>query len=157
MLLRFGRKRWNGLIEELGLRGRGRRETGAFLLADRGADRRTVRRIVYFDDLDPRCLRGSICLEGLAYSRLWDLCEGECLVVVGDIHTHPGAWVQQSRTDKSNPMIARAGHVALVAPHFAARPVSPHQVGVHLYLGARGWTSWVGDEAAKRLHVRRLT
>ena len=157
VLLRFDRSQWRDLIAELGLRGHGRRESGAFLLTDRDGDRCTVERTVYFDDLDPRCLGGWIRFNGLAYSELWDICEGEQLTVVGDVHTHPGTRVQQSRIDKANPMIARAGHVALVVPHFAARPVSPHQVGVHLYLGVQGWTSWVGDEAVKRLQVERWT
>lgn len=155
VLLRFARKRWSALIAELGLRGGGRREAGAFLLADRNGDHRAVRRVAYFDDLDPLCLRGPILFDGLAYSKLWDICEAEDLVVVGDAHTHPRRWVGQSLIDAANPMIAREGHVALVFPSFAVRRVSPREVGVHLYLGADGWLSWTGSEAAKRLFVGR--
>ena len=43
---------WDAMIAELGRRGRAA-ESGAFLLADRDGDRRTVTRVVYLDDLDP--------------------------------------------------------------------------------------------------------
>lgn len=155
VLLRFGRRQWSDLTSELGRRGDGRREAGAFLLADHNGDRRTVWRVVYFDNLDPLCLRGQIVLDGLAYSKLWDICDAENLMVVGDVHTHPHRRVGQSPTDAANPMIARKGHVALVVPSLALRQVSPREVGVHLYLGADGWLSWTGREAAERLLVGR--
>lgn len=154
VLVRFGRSAWTALIEELGHRGEGCREAGAFLLATtRG--HQTVREIVYFDDLDPSCLRGGICFNGLAYSRLWDICEAQGTHVIADVHTHPGAWVAQSAIDARNPMIARAGHVALIVPHLATRQVVPRDIGVHQYLGTAGWTSWTGSAAATRVKVRR--
>src|SRR4051812_23215689 len=96
VLLRFGRRRWHAMIAELARRGAGTSEAGAFLLAERDGDRRTVTRAVYLDDLDPNCLQGVIRFNGLAYSPLWDICEAEGRVVVGDIHSHPYAGVRQS-------------------------------------------------------------
>ena len=52
------------MIAELGRRGNGRRESGAFLLCDRAGDQRTVTRVVYLDDLDPDCLTGGIEFNG---------------------------------------------------------------------------------------------
>jgi hypothetical protein len=75
--------------------------------------------------------------------------------VIGDIHTHPGPGVHQSAIDAANPMIAQAGHVALIVPDFAARPISPREVGVHRYDGA-GWQTWTGRAAARRLRVGRF-
>jgi hypothetical protein len=77
------------MTSELGQRRRGSRESGAFLLADRAGDRRTVTRVVYLDDLDPTCLTGDIEFDGLAYSKLWDICDTEQRFVIGDVHTHP--------------------------------------------------------------------
>lgn len=154
-LLRMRRKNWVALVGELGRRGGGTRESGAFLLAARGGDRRTISKVIYLDDLDPNCLQGNITFDGRAYSKLWDLCEAEDLVVIGDVHTHGGTWVNQSEIDASNPMVARAGHIALILPHLAANPVAPDEVGVHRYEGADGWTTWTGPEAADRLYVRR--
>jgi hypothetical protein len=155
VLLRFRRRQWTQLIEELGRRGAGHSEAGAFLLADRDRPEHLVTRVVYLNDLDPDCLQGSIRFNGLAYSALWDICESERRVVVGDIHTHPGAGVRQSSTDSENPMVSRKGHVAIIVPHLATRPVKPAEAGVHQYRGTDGWITWTAADAARRLQVRR--
>ena len=152
-LLRFKRRQWRRLVKELGRRGEGRREAGAFLMAPRD-DKSRVTRIEYFDDLDPNCLKGHIHFDGRAFSKLWDICEQEGLVVAADVHTHPGRSVHQSAIDVENPMVARDGHIALIVPHLATRAVRPQQVGVHLYAGDDGWTSWFEKEAAARLLAR---
>ena len=154
-LLRVRRALWRELIGELGRRGRGERESAAFLLGQRGGDHRTVTRVVYLDDLDPGCLTGGITFDGLAYSKLWDICDVENLRVIGDIHTHPGRGVHQSRIDAENPMLASNGHVALIVPAFATRPIEAQEVGVHRY-DRSGWTTWTDDNAAQRLFIRRL-
>jgi proteasome lid subunit RPN8/RPN11 len=149
------RSDWNSMVAELGRRGRGNRESGAFLLGDRSGDGRTVTRVVYLDDLDPNCLQGGIEFDGLAYSKLWDLCDAEQRVVIADVHTHPKQWVGQSGIDAENPMVAQKGHVAVIVPNFASRPVQASEVGVHRYDG-RGWISWTGQDAEQRLFIRRL-
>ena len=75
--------------------------------------------------------------------------------MVGDAHTHPGSSVRQSCIDAENPMVAQQGHVALIIPDFAARPVHPPEVGVHRYDGS-GWQTWTGNDAARRLFIRRF-
>jgi proteasome lid subunit RPN8/RPN11 len=145
---------WEAMIVELGRRGRGDRESGAFLLADRDGHPRIVTRVIYLDDLDPNCLTGGIEFDGLAYSKLWDLCDAEQRRVVGDVHTHPGSGVRQSRIDAANPMIARRGHIAVIVPNYASRAVRAKEVGLHLYDG-EGWQSWLGRAAARRLFIRR--
>lgn len=154
--LRFRPDTWEEMIEELRQRGEGRRESGAFLLGSREGGTRLVTRIVYLDDIDPACLVGSIHLHGEAYGKLWDICEEAELKVLGDIHTHPGDGVRQSPTDRENPMVARRGHVALIAPDFAAGTVESRDVGVHQYLGEEGWTSHIGLEARRLLYVGRF-
>jgi len=155
-LLRMRRADWQAMVAELGRRGDNRRESGAFLLGDRGGDRRTVTGVVYLDDLDPNCLTGGIEFDGLAYSRLWDICDGEKKIVIGDVHTHPGRSVHQSSIDAKNPMLAQAGHVALIVPDLAMHPVAAHDVGVHRYDG-EGWETWTRAGAARRLFIRRFT
>lgn len=154
-LLRMRLRDWDPMIAELGRRGRGTRESGAFLLADRAGDRRRVTRVVYLDALDPNCLQGGIVFDGLAYSKLWDICDAEQLVVIGDVHTHPGPGVHQSGIDAENPMVAQEGHVALILPDFAMHTMLPREVGVHRYDG-RGWRTWTGKGASRRLFVRRF-
>lgn len=149
------RAEWKAMIAELGRRGHGDRESGAFLLGDKGGDGRTITQVVYLDDLDPTCLTGGIEFHGLAYSKLWDICDAEHRRVIGDVHTHPGPGVCQSRIDAANPMIAQAGHVALIVPGFAGYPIDAREVGVHRYDGRR-WQTWTDKNAARRLFVRRF-
>jgi hypothetical protein len=143
------RDRWRSLVRELARRGSGRRESGAFLLGSGS----TVRRVLLFDDLDPGCLTGAISIRGTAFGRLWTFCRQEGLQVLGDVHTHPGKDVRQSEIDRRNPMVARAGHIALIVPSFAQGSSSPADVGLHRYLGQHRWESHLGSDAASRLKL----
>jgi proteasome lid subunit RPN8/RPN11 len=154
-LLRMRRGEWKAMVRELGRRGHGVRESGAFLLSDRKGDGRTVTQVIYFDDLDSDCLTGVIDFDGLAYSKLWDICDATQCRVIGDVHTHPGSSVQQSQVDAANPMIAQAGHLALIIPDFAAHSIKARDVGVHRYDG-REWETWTGIGAGHRLFIRRF-
>ena len=112
-------------------------------------------RVVYLDDLDPGCLTGAISFDGRYYSKLWDICARESLRVRADIHTHPHRLVQQSSIDRANPMVARPGHFALIAPDYATRRLAPEEIGFHEYHGDEGWKSVLGSEAARRLVIVR--
>jgi hypothetical protein len=154
-LLRIPRSTWREMVRGLRRRGDGKRESGAFLMARQDGDRRDVVRVVYLDDLDPNCLVGKhIDFNGLAYSKLWDLCEAENLTVVGDVHTHDADWVDQSDTDSANPMVAQDGHVAMIFPFLATKSIRLRAIGVHLYRGADGWLHWFGRDAERRIHLR---
>ncbi|MFN8629188.1 MAG: hypothetical protein U0838_02370 [Chloroflexota bacterium] len=153
-VIRFGRADWQDVIEQLQLRAGGRRESGAFLLA-RPADARRVSRVLYFDDLDPGSLDGGVHLRAGAFSALWDLCRQDALVVVGDVHTHPGDWVGQSEIDRGSPLVGREGHLALIVPRLASGRVLPRDIGLHRYDGGTAWTSWSGAEAAARVYAGR--
>lgn len=154
--VRLRPERWQELIAELARRGRGERESGAFLLAAADGDRRCVVRCVYLDDLDPNCLNGAISFKGAAYGKLWALCRRERLTVVADVHTHPDRGVGQSPIDRANPMIATAGHVALIVPDYSQSPVFARDVGVHVYRGDHRWTSAFGRESARLLYIGRF-
>jgi hypothetical protein len=151
--LRFGRRHWRGLVAELGRRGGGRSESGAFLLGDRDGDPTRVRQVVYLDELDPNCLQGSIRFDGRAYSQLSEICERRRRTVLADVHTHPGNWVGQSPTDMENPMVALSGHLALTLPHLAMHPVKPEDAGLHEYRGEDGWRAWTGADAARQIKI----
>lgn len=144
---------WSQLIQELGARGQGRRESGAFLLGPRDGDARRITDVVYLDDLDPNCLTGGISFDGRYYGILWDYCHTHKLQVRADIHTHPGHSVAQSHIDRDNPMVSRAGHLGLIAPDLASRPIAANEVGIHEFLGADGWRSSFGDDAAALLTI----
>jgi proteasome lid subunit RPN8/RPN11 len=154
--LRFRPGTWREMIEELHRRGEDRRESGAFLLGGREGDSRLVTRVVYLDDIDPECLVGGIHLHGEAYGKLWDICSDANLQVMGDIHTHPADWVGQSSTDRENPMVARQGHIGLIAPNFASGDIEAKHLGVHRYRGEEGWNSHFGREARRLIYIGRF-
>jgi hypothetical protein len=131
---------WNRLTEGLHRRGGGVHESGAFLLGSRAGERRNVTDFVFYDELDPQAYRTGVCvLHADAFSKLWSICRARGLTVVADIHTHPGA-AFQSHSDRTNPMVARDGHIAIIAPDFAAPPVPWDRLGIFEYRGSHQWT-----------------
>jgi hypothetical protein len=41
--------------------------------------------------------------------------------------------------ERANPVMPRAGHIALIIPHFAARKIRPGDIGIYEYLGNGDW------------------
>ena len=132
---------WQRLINQLRKRGKGIRESGAFLLAKPGSNK--ICRFICYDELDERALEtGIITFHACGFVRLWDICESQGLRVVADVHTHPGSWTDQSEADRTHPMIAQAGHVALILPHFAqGTKWSFRGAGIFEYCGNHKWNS----------------
>lgn len=146
---------WRAGLAELGRRGQGRRESGAFLLGRRRGTRRAIERFVYYDDLDPRCLdSGIVVFDGGGFGPLWALCRESGLRVVADVHTHPGA-PRQSPLDRENPMIAQAGHIALIVPDFAQCLVAPAKLGIYVYQGGHRWRDHSGRGAGRFFYIGR--
>jgi proteasome lid subunit RPN8/RPN11 len=131
---------WRDLLTGLRERGRGySRESGAFLLGRDGKRRKRIFDFILYDDLDPQCLEtGIIRFDGRHFGKLWDVCKQRGLMVIGDVHTHPGV-SDQSDSDRANPMITQAGHIALIVPQFAKPPVRRAGVGVYVYRGGKRW------------------
>ena len=137
-------KLWKEGLAELCRRGGGRQESGAFLLGSRQGKRRAITRFLYYDDLDPGCLNtGIVVFDGAGYGPLWQLCRETGLVVLADVHTHPGT-ARQSPTDRRNPMVATSGHIALIVPEFARRTISLRDLGIYEYLGEHQWQDHSG-------------
>jgi proteasome lid subunit RPN8/RPN11 len=130
---------WHRTMTELHRRGGARHESGAFLLGRERRGRREASRAVFYDDLDPAAYDSGVCiLKAGAFSKLWTHCRTQNLAVVADIHTHPGA-ARQSESDRTNPMVAQQGHVAIIVPNFAAAPIASEQLGIYEYLGGHRW------------------
>ena len=137
--LRISRWLWMRLFRQLRRRGRGERESGAFLLSHHGS--RKITKFICYDDLDPTALdSGIIVFHGVGFVPLWEFCRREQMSVVADIHTHGNGWTGQSNADRTHPMIGQKGHVSLIAPHFAQRnQFSSKGVGVYEYAGNHRW------------------
>lgn len=144
---------WKSGIEELKTRGKGMRESGAFLLGRVRNGRCRVEHFVYYDDLEPNCLSsGIVVLNGSGYGPLWQLCRETNLKVVADIHTHP-AKALQSHIDKENPMIATIGHIALIVPHYAQDHISQESLGIYEYLGSHQWRDHSGKNSKAFMYI----
>ena len=170
------------MMRQLERHGEHRREAGAFLLASaaaagettrvRGFLNRLLRRVparqggaprsaqvdaitavAYYKDLDPGCLTGDITFHAIGYTRLSELCRSQGLMVIADIHLHPGNGTRQSSTDAANPMVARAGHLALIAPRLGAYVTTPDELGAHV-MTTTGWMSYFSEDIENVFQVR---
>ena len=139
--LRCTRGRWRAGVTELARRTLGgRRESGAYLLGVElpGGGKRILE-FVYYDDIDPQALEaGIVTIRQTALPRLWAHCRARGYGVVADIHVHPGS-CQQSSSDQANPVMPRAGHLAMILPDFAQGRTEPGGIGLYEFLGAGRW------------------
>lgn len=131
---------WHRLLRNLRKRGRRRsRESGAFLLGYCHNGHTRIVDFVLYDDLDSSCLNsGIVRFDGSNFGKLWAICRDRKLIVVADIHVHPGG-AQQSQSDRDHPMIAREGHFSLILPDFAVGRISRRDIGMYRYLGGKQW------------------
>jgi hypothetical protein len=143
-VLMIRRHIWWALVRQLKLRGRGERESGAFLLGRRTPSGNVVQSFVCYDDVDPTALEtGIVVIRSLGFKRLWAICRARGFEVLADAHTHGNDAPRQSSTDKRNPVISEPGHLALIVPSFAH--ISPFGFGrtaVYEYLGDYEWRDW---------------
>ncbi len=147
------RRLWRCIVEELDCRGEGDHEAGVFLLGVDNRRRLEVKEAVFYDDLDPNAYDTGVCvLHGDAFAKLWTPCRERGLTVVADAHTHGGAAIQ-SCSDRTNPMIARTGHVAIIVPNMARPPVEHASLGVYEYRGEHAWTNHGGKNATRFFYV----
>ena len=150
----FGRSLWKHCIGELRRRGNGKHESGCFVLSSSKRNNRKVRRCIFYDELDATAYSSGVCiLGGDSFSKLWEICRRDQLTVIADIHTHPGN-PYQSELDRTNPMIARPGHVAVIVPRFAEGTVWRHRLGLYRYEGDHEWTNLSGWQARTVLKIR---
>jgi proteasome lid subunit RPN8/RPN11 len=145
---------WQRLV--VGLRERGRscsRESGAFLLGYRADGHARIVDFVLYDDLDPHALdTGIVRFDGRHFGKLWDICKRRGLSVIADVHVHPGACCQ-SDSDRDHPIISRAGHLALILPDFARRPLRTDVIGIYRYLGGKRWHAVSPAVRRRFLHI----
>jgi hypothetical protein len=137
-------KTWTTGVAELNRRTRGEIEAGAFLLGRIENGIRQIEKFVFYDDIDPTCFAnryGIVEFDGRNFGKLWGLCRDLGMTVVADVHVHPGHF-GQSLSDKENPMIPQAGHIALILPNYAAQQPRPGQIGIFEYCGNRQWSDY---------------
>lgn len=142
---------WLAGVQELQRRTHSHRESGAFLLG-RAGKRKIIEEFVYYDDIDPRALdSGIVIIDGRRLGALWAHCRATGRTVVADVHVHPGGYGQSS-SDQANPIIAEAGHIALILPDFAAGKPEPGSMGVYQHLGNRHWRD-ASHDRSNLMHI----
>jgi hypothetical protein len=152
--LRCSRMVWRAGVEELSRRTLdGRRESGAYLLGmDQPDGGQRILEFVFYDDIDPRALEtGAVTIRQTALPKLWALCRERGYGVVADVHVHPGCH-KQSSSDMENPVMPRAGHVAMILPNYARGLPEPGGIGIFEFLGAGQWV----DHSAKGIRYVKL-
>jgi hypothetical protein len=143
------REQWDQILAGLQLRTEGYHESGAFLLGRKVNGRREVVEALYYDKLDPDAYSTGVCvLRSDAFAQLWKICRERDLTVVGDVHTHPEA-AFQSYQDRTNPMVARFGHIAIIVPRYAKPPHELSKMGIYEYAGEHAWHDRSGETARK--------
>ena len=145
--IKIPRLTWLRLVSEMRKRGRGRNESGAFLLGKVDTSERRVETFICYDDLDPTALSsGIVTFHGKGFSTLWDICAKNGLQVLADVHTHPSSDVRQSGIDKDHPMLPVKGHTALIMPNFGRTSKwSLSGVGMYVFKGGGQWQSFSND------------
>lgn len=154
-LLEISNGLWTGLIKHLCNQGHGIRESGAFLLGQMTGTDRRVTAFLPYEELQADALQEDyVTLSAESFSKLWTICREHSLSVVADVHTHRFG-PQQSRSDKANPMVAIAGHIALIVPRFAQGSIQLEDIGVHIYQGSHRWISQFGPDARRLINLTR--
>jgi proteasome lid subunit RPN8/RPN11 len=146
---------WAWMIFDLRRRGRGVRESGAFLLGRERNDPARVTSYICYDDVDPEAYQaGVIAFHASGCAALWRLCKEKQLDLLVDVHTHPGPDVRQSSTDERHPMIPITGHTAMIVPNFAKTAWwSLNAIGVYEYLGGFKWRTHVASAPNRRVKL----
>lgn len=144
---------WAQLIEHLRRQGGGVRESGAFILGRKSEVGRVMTSFLSYEHLQADALHDDyVALTAASFAKLWELCRADGLTVVADMHTHRfGAG--QSRSDRTNPMVALAGHVAFIVPRFAQGKVRLQDLGLYVYEGNHQWAAFTGSEVARLLRL----
>jgi len=133
--------------------GRGKTESGAFLLGSTSGTVRTVERAIYFDDVDPNAYHPSaITFDTTKIGAVYDLCEKQGLEIVGDIHVHPST-AFLSPTDAAHPVMAVAGHTGVILP-YSGRYATLEQIAAHTLLPSGDWRSIPRNQIASFLGLR---
>lgn len=153
--IRCSERLWRTAMTELDRRGARRHEAGVFFLGSMINGQRLVEDLVFYDDLDANAYQTGVCvLHAPAFAHLWSICRERKLTVVADAHTHGGVAIQ-SESDRTNPMVARSGHVAIIVPNFAIAPVPMGQLGIYEYQGNHTWSDRSPRRTSGFLYVGR--
>lgn len=87
------------------------------------------------------------------FNELVDLCEEVGSMLLGQIHSHPGTFVDLSETDKRYG-VSTPHYLSVVAPYYAQDPrVGWAQCGVHVFHDTLGFQRLSPEQVSRRVQV----
>ena len=127
---------WIGLQK----RGGGVRESACVWGGTRSATEDHALSVTFLDDL-PGVHAGARYhqLSRKTVEALFKILTANRQMIVADIHTHPGYWVDLSPTDAEHPIEFRRGLPAMILPYFAMTSPTMDGLGLHEYVGDGEW------------------
>ncbi|MCH2240934.1 MAG: Mov34/MPN/PAD-1 family protein [Aquabacterium sp.] len=147
---------WTELMTHLCEQGAGVRESGAFLLGRKTDAGRVVMAFVPYEQLQTDAFSNDyVFLKADSFAKLWEVCRATGMTVVADVHTHPFG-PGQSHSDRTNPMVALKGHIALIVPKFAKGTPRPRDLGLYVYQGNHRWASYSGFGVGRLLRLTEI-
>jgi proteasome lid subunit RPN8/RPN11 len=146
---------WDQTWDGLKSRGAGVREAACVWAGRReNAGAATVTDVLFLEDqgdVDSGELHH--CTSRQATRALFELLREKGLVIVADVHTHPGCWVNLSHTDRAHPIEYRRGLIAIVLPNFATQTPRIDSIGTHEYVGDGQWRTLTRGEVRRTLNI----
>lgn len=141
---------WAGLLSH----GGGEREAACLWAGTRNGALEIVREVLFFEDFGetnqgPLHHRIPRNVTAAMFAHLQSTQE----LILADVHTHPGRWVDLSPVDSAHPIEYRIGLLALVIPAYAKGRRVLSRVGVHEYLGEGQWRTLREYEAYRRIAI----
>ena len=152
--LTVARRLWLATWEGLRRCGGGRREAACVWVGTREGSEEQAREVIFLDDLPGTIGRRlQHRTSRAAVATVLERAREMGFVIVADIHTHPGAWVDLSEVDQEHPIEYRLGLLALVLPNFATSTPDVSTVGVHEYVGDGQWSTFENEAVEHRLRI----
>jgi len=141
---------WSGLRT----RGAGKHEAACIWSGKRSPGGDIVHSVTFLDDL-PGVHAGERYhqLSRVTINALFELLRARHEMIVADIHTHPGDWVDLSPTDAEHPIEFRRGLPAMIIPNFAKFAPALDGLGLHEYLGDGAWRRLDSEELGQTLKI----
>lgn len=113
----------------------------------------TVTHLVAFED-NLLCKRPDyLQIPSAVMNAVADISEKMGVVLIGQIHSHPGNFVDLSMADRRYG-ISAPYYLSVVAPYYAQKPdTNWRQCGVHQFVTHLGFRRFSADETARRISV----
>lgn len=142
----------NASVQVMRPQGRLGNEGLGLWLGKEDGNRATITHLVSPRGLGFRTSPQQLRLSWNAMSKLSDVADKHGVYLVGQIHSHPGRFIDLSDVDEKYGIRCQ-GYLSVICPHYAQRPVSGiHKCGVHVFDDGR-YRRLGADEINRRIEL----